>query len=173
MTALTQALTDALGAAQALDSDLAAERVQRSALASQVATLTTQVAALVAEVAMLRATWTPPAPAPAPEPAPAPTPAPVPAPPVPPGLRYRAQQRQLFQRRMGKQVCFIADQHRMLLLAGVEANDSVSDLPHQVAAKVRRLQVQRQRDLTQQVQRRAGGEVDIKHLISLYTQNKN
>ena len=97
MTALTQALTDALGAAQALESDLAAERVQRSALASQVATLTTQVAALVAEVAMLRATWTPPAPAPAPEPAPAPTPAPVPAPPVPPGLRYRAQQRQLFQ----------------------------------------------------------------------------
>lgn len=89
MTTLSQSLTAALDAAQVLESDLAAEKVQRAALASQVAasaaqvaTLTAQVAALVAEVAMLRATWTPPAPAPAPAPTPAPTPAPAPVGPL-------------------------------------------------------------------------------------------
>ena len=42
-----------------------------------------------------------------------------------------------------------------------------ADLAHQVAAEVRRLQIQFQGDLAQQVQRRAGGEVHIEDLIEV------
>ena len=48
---------------------------------------------------------------------------------------------------MRQQVSLIADENRMLLLALIEAHDGVGDLPDQVAAKVGRLQIQRERDL--------------------------
>lgn len=88
MTTLTQSLTAALDAAQALEADLAAGQAERAALADQVAALTVQVAALAAEISMLRSTWTPPVVVP--------PPAPVP-PPVQPAGKYRYQQPRLFQ----------------------------------------------------------------------------
>ena len=51
---------------------------------------------------------------------------------------------------MRQQVGFIADQNRMLLPAMVQAHDGAGNLAHQVAAKVRRLQVQFQGDLAEQ-----------------------
>ncbi len=69
------------------------------------------------------------------------------------------QQRELFQGGMRQQVGFIADQNGMLLLALVQTHDGIGDLAHQVAAEVRRFQVQFQGDLAKQVQRRAGREV--------------
>src|SRR5580658_2415021 len=53
----------------------------------------------------------------------------------------------------------------MLLFALVQAHHGAGDLTHQVAAKVRRLQVQFQGDLTQQVQRRTRGEVYVEDLV--------
>jgi hypothetical protein len=50
----------------------------------------------------------------------------------------------LFQRRVRQQVRFVADENRVLLLALVQAHDGVGDLPHQIAAEVRRGQLQRQ-----------------------------
>ncbi len=50
---------------------------------------------------------------------------------------------------MRQQVGFIADQNRMLLLALVQAHDGAGNLAHQVAAEVRRFQVQFQCDLAQ------------------------
>ena len=55
-----------------------------------------------------------------------------------------------------QQVGFVADQNGMLLLALVQTHDGFGDLAHQVAAEVRRFQIQFQRNLAQQVQRRAG-----------------
>src|SRR5262249_29222098 len=66
---------------------------------------------------------------------------------------------------MWQQVGFIADQNGVLLLALVQTHDGFGDLAHQVAAEVRRLQIQFQSDLAQQVQRRAGGEMDIENLV--------
>src|SRR5580658_4593964 len=66
---------------------------------------------------------------------------------------------------MRQQVGFIADQNGMLLFALVQTHDGSGDLAHQVAAEVCRLQVQFQGDLTQQVQRRARGEVDVEDLV--------
>ena len=53
----------------------------------------------------------------------------------------------------------------MLLLALVQTHDGVGNLAHQVAAVVRRLQVQFQGDLAQQVQRRARGPVHVEDLV--------
>jgi hypothetical protein len=66
---------------------------------------------------------------------------------------------------MQQQVGIIADQNGMLLFALVQAHDGAGNLTHQVAAKVRRLQVQFQGDLAQQVQRRARGEVYVEDLV--------
>ena len=55
----------------------------------------------------------------------------------------------------------------MLLLTFIQAHDGVGDLPHQVAAKVRGLQTETERDLAQQIQRRTGGEVDIQDLVKV------
>ena len=66
---------------------------------------------------------------------------------------------------MRQQVGFIADQNGMLLFALVQTHDGAGDLAHQVAAEVRRLQVQFQGDLAQQVQRRARGEVHVENLV--------
>ena len=57
------------------------------------------------------------------------------------------QQRELFQGGMRQQVGFIADQNGMLFFALVQTHDGLGDLAHQVTAKVRRLQVQFERDL--------------------------
>lgn len=91
---LSQSLTDALSAAQALEAELESEKTERASLTSQVAVLTGQVtaltdhvAALVAEVAMLRATWTPPVV----------VSPPVVVPPVQLTGKYRNQSRMLFQ----------------------------------------------------------------------------
>jgi len=75
------------------------------------------------------------------------------------------QQRQLFQGGMRQQVGFIADQNRMLLFALIQPHHGIGDLAYQVAAKVSRLQVQFERDLAEQVQRRAGGEVHVENLV--------
>ena len=75
------------------------------------------------------------------------------------------QQRELFQRGMRQQVSFIADQNGMLLLALVETHNGAGDLAHQVAAKVGRFQIQFQGDLTEQVERGAGGEVHVEDLV--------
>ena len=55
----------------------------------------------------------------------------------------------------------------MLLLTLVEPHDGLGNLPHQITAKVRWFQIERQGDLTEQVQRGAGGEVDIEPLNKL------
>ena len=57
------------------------------------------------------------------------------------------QQRELFQRRMRQQLRFVADENGMLLLALVQAHDGLGDLAHQIAAPVRRFQIQLRRDL--------------------------
>jgi hypothetical protein len=49
----------------------------------------------------------------------------------------------------------------VLLFALVQTHDAAGNLAHQVAAEVRRLQVQFQDDLAQQVQRRARREVHV------------
>ena len=59
---------------------------------------------------------------------------------------------------------FIADQKRMLLLALIEPHDRVADLPHQIATKVRGFEIEGQGNLAQQVERRAGGEMNIEGL---------
>jgi hypothetical protein len=67
---------------------------------------------------------------------------------------------------MRQQMRFVADENRMLLFALIQAHDGVGNLAHQVATEVRRLEVQRQCDLAQQIERRAGSEVDIEDLLS-------
>jgi hypothetical protein len=66
---------------------------------------------------------------------------------------------------MRQQMGFIADQNGMLLFTLVQAHDGIGNLAHQVAAEVRRRQVQFQRDLAEQVQCRARGEVHVENLV--------
>ena len=66
---------------------------------------------------------------------------------------------------MRQQMGFIADQNGMLLFALIETHDGIGDLAHQVTAKMRRLEVQFECDLAQQVQRRAGREVHVENLV--------
>jgi hypothetical protein len=77
------------------------------------------------------------------------------------------QQREFFERRMRQQVRFVADENRVLLLALVQPQDGFGDLAAQIAAPARRFQVQLQRHLAQQVQRRAGGEVHVQDLVQV------
>ena len=65
---------------------------------------------------------------------------------------------------MRQQMRLVTDQNRMLLLALIQAHHRIGDLPHQATTRVRRLQVQPQSDLPQQIQRRAGREVNIENL---------
>ena len=53
----------------------------------------------------------------------------------------------------------------MLLFALVQAHDGACNLAHQVAAEVRRFQVQFQSDLAEQVERGARGEVHVEDLV--------
>src|ERR1035437_2895771 len=53
----------------------------------------------------------------------------------------------------------------MLLFALVQAHDGAGHLAHQVAAEVRRFQIQFQSDLAEQVQRGARGEVYVEDLV--------
>ena len=55
----------------------------------------------------------------------------------------------------------------MLLLALIEAHDGFGDLAHQVAAVVRRDQVQFQGQLAQQVESRSRGPVQVQDLIEI------
>src|SRR5580704_1182276 len=66
---------------------------------------------------------------------------------------------------MRKQMGFIADQNGMLLLALVQAHDGIGNLAYQIAAEVRRRQVQFERDLAEQVQCRARGKVHVENLV--------
>ncbi len=52
------------------------------------------------------------------------------------------QQRELLQGGMAQQLSFVADENGVLLFTLVETHDGVCDLAHQVAAVVRRRQVQ-------------------------------
>src|SRR5205823_11097475 len=56
----------------------------------------------------------------------------------------------------------------MLLFALVQAHNGAGNLAHQVATEVRRLQVQFQGDLAQQVQRRARGKVHVEDLVEAW-----
>src|SRR6266478_1269297 len=55
----------------------------------------------------------------------------------------------------------------MLLLALIEAHDGTGDLAHQIAAVVGRIQIQFQRQLAEQIQRRSRGPVQIEDLIQV------
>jgi hypothetical protein len=62
---------------------------------------------------------------------------------------------------MRQQVRFVTHENRVLLFALIQAHDRLGNLAHQVAPEVRWLQLQRQGDLAQQIERREGSEVDI------------
>ena len=68
---------------------------------------------------------------------------------------------------MAQQLGLVADENGMLLLALVETHDGVGDLAHQVAAVVRRFQIQFQGQLAEQIQSRSGGPVQIEDLIEI------
>ena len=77
------------------------------------------------------------------------------------------QQRELFEGGMAQQLGFVADENGMLLLALIETHDGFGDLAHQVAAVVRRFQIQFQGQLAEQIQSRSGGPVQIQDLIEV------
>jgi hypothetical protein len=60
---------------------------------------------------------------------------------------------------------FVADEDGMLLLALVEVYDGLGDLADQIAAIVRRLKIQLQRQLAEQIQGRSRGPVQVQNLI--------
>ena len=68
---------------------------------------------------------------------------------------------------MAQQLGFVTDENGMLLLAPIEAHDGAGDLAHKVAAVVGRFQVQFQRQLAEQIQRRSGGPVQVEDLIQV------
>src|SRR5215831_11995284 len=74
------------------------------------------------------------------------------------------QQGKLLQRRVAQQLGLVADEQGVLFLALIQAHDSLRDLARQVAAIVRRLQIQFQRHLAEQIERRARRPVQIHHL---------
>jgi hypothetical protein len=57
---------------------------------------------------------------------------------------------------MAQQLGFVADEYRVLLFALVEANDGLRDLADEVAAVMRRFQIQLQCQLAQQIECRSG-----------------
>ena len=69
------------------------------------------------------------------------------------------QERQLLQSGVPQQLRFVADEDGMLLLAFVEVYGGLGDLADQIAAIVRRLQVQLQRQLAEQIQGRTRSPV--------------
>lgn len=77
------------------------------------------------------------------------------------------QQRKLFESGMAQQRGFVTDENGVLFFALLEAHDGGGDLARQVAAVVRRFQIQLQRQLPEQVQRRSGGPVQIEDLIQV------
>ena len=68
---------------------------------------------------------------------------------------------------MRQQLRFVADENGMLLLALVQSHDGLRDLAHQIAAPMRRFQIQLPRHLAQQIERRAGGEVHVQNLVEV------
>ena len=77
------------------------------------------------------------------------------------------QQGKLFERGMAQQLGFIADENGMLFLSLVETHDGLRDLAHQVAAVVRRFQIELQGQLAEQIERRSGSPVQIQDLIKI------
>src|SRR6202035_5081812 len=68
---------------------------------------------------------------------------------------------------MAQQLSFVADQNGVLLLGLVETHDGIGDLAHKVAAVVRRLQIEFQGQLAEQIQSRPGTPVQIEDLIQV------
>src|SRR2546426_8501666 len=68
---------------------------------------------------------------------------------------------------MAQQLSFVADENGVLLLALIETHDGIGDLAHQVAAVVRRFQVQFQSQLAEQIQGRPGAPVQIEDFIQV------
>src|SRR5438128_11099172 len=68
---------------------------------------------------------------------------------------------------MAQQLGLVADENGMLLFALVEAHDGFGDLAHQVAAVMRRLQIQLQGQLAEKIQSRPGGPMQIQDLIEV------
>src|SRR5207247_2302576 len=68
---------------------------------------------------------------------------------------------------MAQQLRFVADENGMLLFALVKMHDGLGDLAHQIAAVVRRFQIQFQGDLAEQIQSRSRGPVQIQDLIEV------
>ena len=77
------------------------------------------------------------------------------------------QQRKLFEGGMAQQLGFVADENGVLLFALVETHDGVGDLAHQVAAVVRRFEIQFQGQLAEQVQSGPGSPVQIEDLVQV------
>ena len=75
------------------------------------------------------------------------------------------QQRKLFEGGVAQQLGFVADEHGVLLFALVEIHDGGGDLAHQVAAEVRRLEVEFQGQLAKEIQSGAGSPVYIQDLV--------
>ena len=68
---------------------------------------------------------------------------------------------------MAQQLSFVANENGVLLLGLIETHDGIGDLAHQVAAVVRRLQIQFQGQLTEQVQSGPGAPVQIEDFIQV------
>jgi len=77
------------------------------------------------------------------------------------------QQRELFEGGMTQQMGFITNEDGVLLFALVQPHEGFRDLAHQIAAIMRRLQVQFAGQLEEKIQNRAGGSVQIENLIEV------
>ena len=77
------------------------------------------------------------------------------------------QQRKLFEGGMAQQLRFVADENGVLLFALVEIHDGGGDLAHQVAAVVRRFEVEFQGQLAEQIQSGPGSPVQIQDLVEV------
>ena len=75
------------------------------------------------------------------------------------------QQRELLEGGVAQQLGFVADENGVLLFALVEIHDGGRDLTHQVAAVVRRFEVQFQGQLAKEIQSGPGSPVQIQDLV--------
>jgi hypothetical protein len=67
-----------------------------------------------------------------------------------------------------QQLCFMADENGVVLLVGlIETHDDLRGLAREIAAIVRRFHIQFERQLTQQIERRSRGPVQIQDLIQV------
>jgi hypothetical protein len=75
------------------------------------------------------------------------------------------QQRKLFEGGMAQQLRFVADENGVLFFALVEIHDGGRDLAHQVAAVVRRFEVELQGQLAEQIQSGPGTPMEVQDLV--------